>query len=426
MRSVVIHSHQSPKNNYNNWLFSRQKKKLIMGVRSALFYYPFDAGMIIVEEENSPSYFQPEKPYYHLVDIAWSLSETKKMKLILSGDYPSLFTYKRYKENKMDLLRVSPCSAKKVEVFDFNTSYSRKHSIFNPFVIELMRKNLEANKKILLIWSRKNFSAILRCDSCGYVVQCPRCSSPLRLSEEQNSRVCSWCGYSDTASDLCQSCSSGYIRPIGVGVERLIHIVKRIFPEYEVKRLEQATASTTVVLSTSKIANTTYDRNYNFHSCFILDIDNFLSRVDYSATFDAFIYLKKIIYLTNNNIYIFTHHLQHYLWQGLSGQWEDFYEKELAFRKKLKFPPYGKIVKIVIRSRNKNLLLKKAQNLYNNLKESRFNVFGPLQEVPFKLRDNYRYAVIIKISKRDNSSRLIDSIISDYRGSSYKLAVVVK
>jgi len=424
--SLVIHSYQSPKENFKNWLLTREGRKIIVGTRLALFYYPWDLGLVILEEENSPYYFQPEKPYYHLLDIALSLCRFKKIKLILSSDYPSLATYKNYKKKIVDLKERLDVR-KNIEVFDLRNFSTKYRLIFSPFLIELMRKNLQNNKRVLILWSRRNLSNILRCNHCGHVFQCKRCSSPLKFSLEQRAGVCSWCGYKEKIPEVCKVCGSGYIKSIGIGIERLERIVKRIFPDLDVRRLEDVCPKTAIILSTSKIISACYNLKFNIETCFVLDIDNMLSQIDYETTFNSFIYLRKVLHLVDKNLYIFTHNPHHYLWEGIIKEWNYFYDKELFLRKQLEYPPYGYIGKVTLRAKNKNRLIKKAQDLYNKLRDQNLEVFYPLEEVPFKLRGKYRYTVIIKSKSRFNILKKLDMVIADYRkSSSYKVAVVIR
>ncbi len=423
--AVVFHSYQSLRENFNNWLISRQSRKLILGTRIALFYYPHDLGLIVIEGENSPYYFQPEKPYYHLTDVARMLSDFKKTKIILSGDYPSLSVYKKYKEKQITLVEGGRID-RNIEVFDIKDIRLKKRSMFSPFVIELMRKNLQQDKKILIVWGKKNFSSVLRCEKCGFCYRCPRCTSYLKFSLNKQMGICSWCGFREQIDHICKSCGTGYIKPLGVGIERLENIVMSVFPEMDVRKIEEATPKTRIVLSTFKIINTLSKLPFEIEACYVFDIDNLLSRIDYESTVEAFLYVKRIAQLVKTHVYIFTQYPQHYLWENISKNWKSFYDAELDLREKLQFPPYGSMVKVTLRSKNKNTLIKKAQSLYNRLIEEDVRAFEPMEEIPFKLRDNYRYSVVAKSDNKQKLIESVDKVIVSYRRSSCKLAVVVR
>jgi len=422
---VYLHSRQKPKDNFENWIKAKAGRSLIIGTRGAVFYYPSDLELVIVEDDTNPYYFSPEKPYYNLVDVADILCRHKRIGLIISSDYPALSTYKDYKEKKIGFYEKS-AEVKDIEVFDFNRLRAKKSGIFSPFAIELMRKSLESGKNILLLWNRKNFSLFLKCTKCGYIPQCQRCSSPLRLSLDKHKGICSFCGASYEIAQVCPKCRTGYIRPIGVGIERLENIVKKIFPEWKVNKIDKADKSTRIFLSTSRIANYIISAGNNFDIIFILDADKHLSRIDYNSALSTFIYLKRVAGMAKGRACVFTHNPGHYIWESINKKWEYFYDKELVLRRKFNFPPYGKLVKLTLRAKNKNNLFKKAKDLYNSFRQHTPYVFGPLEEVPFKLRDKYRYSVIAQFKKKKVFLEALNSVVSGYRSSSCKVVVEVK
>jgi len=92
-------------------------------------------------------------------------------------------------------------------------------------------------------------------------------------------------------------------------------------------------------------------------------------------------------------------------------------------REKLNLPPFGLIAKIAIRGKNKNALLKRTQDLYNKLEKKFSGVYGPLKDQPFKLRDKYRYYVVVKTENSINARKDIKKELKGFRSSSLKLAV---
>ncbi|MCM8826493.1 MAG: hypothetical protein NC904_03135 [Candidatus Omnitrophica bacterium] len=420
---VLVHSSNSSRENFLSWLEIRKGRRLILGTPMSLFYYPEDLGLIILEEENSPYYSQQKKPYFNILDIVVMLSEFKNIKVILSGNYPTLFTYRMYKEDKIILVD-GYREDKRIEILDFKNFYYKRKNLFTPFVIELMRKKLEEGKNILILWSRKNYSLFLRCNQCGYVIKCRRCSSYLKLSLEKKLCVCSWCGYYENIVDKCKICNSGYMVPVGVGIERLESIVRKIFPEFLVSRGEVINPPG-IILGNYNFFNFFVERKLDIDACFILDIDNMLSLVDYETTFNAFIYLKKIACYVKD-IYVFTHNPSHYIFESINDSWEKFYEKELSLRRQFNFPPYGIMVKVILKGKDKNKLLKRLESLYNRLKEFNLEIFGPVEEFPFKVRDNYGGALVIKGKNRKMISDICGQVIQKYKSSAYRITVIVR
>jgi len=424
-KKVIISSRQTQTENLNNWNLSRSGKKLIVGTRTALLHYPPDLSLIIVEKEYNSSYLQGQMPYYHLLDLALLLSKFKKVPLILSSDYPCVDTYKRLKEKEYTI-NEDNAQEKFVDVLDAGSFHSKRPSIFTPFIVELIRKRLSSGENILILWNKLKFSSILKCENCGHVCECLRCSSFLKLSLADGLAVCSLCGYKEEIPKICKVCNSGYIKPVGVGIERLEGIVKKFFPDFEVANAEKATPMTRIILSTPKIVNHYDELNLKVGSAFILDIDGMLSAIDYETTFNAFVYIKNVAKIVDEKIYVFTHNLKHYLWGQINEKWNCFYDKELLLRKQFKFPPYGILAKIIIRTKNKNNILKKAQSIYNALESKGLEVFGPLEETPFKLRDYYRYSVVAKSSDRKKLLNDFYEVLKKRKRDSCKIAVIIR
>ncbi|MCM8824515.1 MAG: hypothetical protein NC822_07600, partial [Candidatus Omnitrophica bacterium] len=236
--------------------------------------------------------------------------------------------------------------------------------------------------------------------------------------------VCSWCGYYENIVDKCKICNSGYMVPVGVGIERLESIVRKIFPEFLVSRGEVINPPG-IILGNYNFFNFFVERKLDIDACFILDIDNMLSLVDYETTFNAFIYLKKIACYVKD-IYVFTHNPSHYIFESINDRWEKFYEKELSLRRQFNFPPYGIMVKVILKGKDKNKLLKRLESLYNRLKEFNLEIFGPVEEFPFKVRDNYGGALVIKGKNRKMISDICGQVIQKYKSSAYRITVIVR
>ncbi|UCD15753.1 MAG: hypothetical protein JSV34_01520 [Candidatus Omnitrophota bacterium] len=419
----LVYSQQSQKELFINWQQTRNNA-LILGTRVALFYYPGDLNLIVVEEENSPYYFQEEKPFYHLLDVVGLLSKMKEIDVILSADYPALSTYKLIEEKKTSLNSLKLKEGRpQIKVVDISGVRQR---VITPIFQELLRKNIRDGRRIVVIWNRKGFGSYLSCLGCGHILKCERCSGLLQVSlKEDNAGLCPYCAKKTVVPKICNKCNSGYIKTFGLGIERIEVILKRIFPEVKIGKWQEGAADAQVILATSKILSSLYC-GYNFDVGFLLDADSFFSRPDYEATFNAFIYVKQLSLFLKEALYVFTRNANHYLFENLCGNWQDFYGYELGLRRELRLPPFGNIIKIILRDKNENKLLKKSQALYNRLKNKKLEVYGPLAEVPFKLRGNFRYSLIIKGKKGYYLRKLLKEEIKNLRRTHVKLAVIIR
>jgi len=418
-RIVVMHSKKSDKQIIQEWKISREKT-LILGTRLSIFYYPQDLNLIIVEEESDRCYFQEEKPFYNLRDIAIMLCRVKGIKCVLSGNYPSLLVYQMIKTNIL-ALREQKSPENKIKVMKL-TGYS-KGRVMSPVLLNILEKIIQSGKKVVVIWNKKGFGKTAFCSNCGYVFKCDRCSSFLRLSLKSREGVCPHCQQKVSIPQICSKCNNGYVKISGWGIEKIESILRKNFPEVLINTWENRFLNSQIVLSTSEIVGSLYEPEA-FDAGIVLDIDGFLAYPGYHVTFDAFLYLKRLECLFKDCLYVLTGNGDYYLFQCLSGFWEKFYQLELNFRKELSLPPFFEIAKIILRSEDEGLTLRTIGNLRNRIAVKNNYVYGPFKEEPFKLRGKYRYSLVIRSRKSENFRESIKVEIKNIRSSKIQLAVI--
>ena len=415
----IMHGYQTEKELFQGWLSTR-KKSLILGSRMALFYYPYDLELVIIEEENSPYYFQEEKPFYHLSDVVSILSKIKKMDTIFGASYPSIGAYNLINQKKLKLEEIKEPSKE----FSIVNIGEYKRQLISPLLVELLNKSLTLGQRNVILWNKTGFGSYLACSSCGYIFKCESCSTFLKQSLVKNKGICPSCGGERDLSKICNLCNSGYIRSFGIGIERIESSLKKIFPDIKINDWETKTPDTQIVLATSKILSSTYGSE-KFDNGFFLDADYQMSRLDYEATFNTYTYLKKLTCLFKENIYVFTRNKNHYLFKTINEPWKHFYDKELLSRKELKLPPFGALVQITLRARSAEKVFERSNRLFKELTNKGFDVYGPLKEQPFKLRGKFRYYIIMKSKDGYQLRKEIKQIAKDTRSSGIQMAIVI-
>jgi len=414
----VMHSRE--KNLAAAWENSRGNS-LILGVRSSFFYYPDDLRLIVIDEENSPYYFSEEKPFYHLPEAARQLAKFRNADLILSADYPALNTYKMIKAGEIAVQDMEK-EENAVRVVDVS---GQKRKIIGPVLSELLRRSVSENKSSVIILNRSGYASVVSCLSCGHTLLCERCSVFMHASLDKKNVFCTYCGKKYGLPQKCEKCRTGSLKTGGLGIEKVGSIIKTIFPETKIDPWENRKPDSRIILATSKILSSLYGTE-KFHGGFLLDFDFVLSAPDYDASFNAFLYLKKLSYFFTNGLHVFTRTSQHSLFKYLTSNWKDFYDNELKSRRDFNLPPYGAITRITLRAKNENILLLKAQYLYNKLKAKNSDVFGPFKEHPFRLRGNYRYFIIARSKSKNAARKTMRDDIASLRTGQIKIAIQVK
>lgn len=416
-----FHSRQSPKKSFLNWQKSREKA-ILVGTRSALFFFPSDTRIIIVEEEASPHYFQETKPFYHLRKAAFFLSALKNCRLILAGDYPSLYSYAQIKKQKIKLIELDS-RKKEIKLIANNNFTKYKH--INPVFTELIRKTIWEKKQAAVIWNKKNFWRAIYCTLCQTPLKCPRCSGPLQQEKEIPSQlICPYCQEKIPQAAKCPSCQNNSFKGRGMGIEKLKTMLKKFFPETTIGDLTELKTLPQITVATAKILNLAYQEKI-FDRGFMLDADSRLNTFDFDAGFNLYCYLKKISLLFKENLFVFSSHPGYYVFSYLDKCWREFYEKELSLRCQLDLPPVKKIIKLVVRSKDKEEALKAGKRIYNMLEKESQAIFGPFKETPHKLREKYRYGLVIK-AKKNFCPKTLYSQIHSFKQRKVQAAIIVR
>jgi len=420
---VVIHAQQRRKEFLNQWLRIKKGNVFILSTKVGIFYFPLDLRLIVIEEENSPFYFHPEKPFYGLQDIAFLLAKMKKIPLILSADFPSLKLFKMIKEKRVKLIEKKGTRKKKIKVINIQSIISRRYSLkVNPLICEILRKSAISQERVSIFFPRKGFSLLLRCAECGYLYYCPKSCSPLRFSQEENKLVCPFCGYQEIVTGRCKRCASTYLVPLGVGGERISSYLKRVSPQ-----IKDFFASGKFVFTNYSILDTPLYKKDSFDKSLVLNSELLLSCLDFEAVFRLYLYLKRISFLTKEEVLVFTNLSSFYLWQVLEKSWRRFYNKELSLRKEVKLPPFIYLAKITLRAKNKDILYEKAEKIYNILnKNEKLQVFGPLKEYPFCKTNKFYYTIVVKSQDKERLIRETEKIMLSFRKGTTKIAVSIR
>jgi len=420
-RITILHSRLSPAEYLRRWSASR-RNSLVLGIRSGFFCQPDDIGLVVLEEENSPHYFSQERPFYHMLEAVLALASFGGTDLVLSGPYPSLSSYVLIKSGKLALDEVSFAEFKPKVV---DISGRPNQGALPAIAQELIRREMSAGKKALLFYEKSGYSSRLTCGSCGWTITCSRCSAPLKFFSRDKACLCPYCGKKYVMPAICPACKQGYFLPAGAGLERVANVLRAVFPDQEVVEWEKQTVSARIVTATSKIFSGPCPQL--FDCGIILDADSLMYRHEYDAAFQLFLYSRRAAAFCRE-LYILTRSSGTQVFKRITAPWREFYDKELAVRRRLSLPPAGFLVRLVFRSKSENKAYELAQRFKTAIEFFRVEVYGPLKEYPFKLRDQYRFSLTAKLGKSKESrfSRTLEQLTQKNRSSRVKMAVEIR
>ncbi len=225
---AVMHSRMSAGERYDQWDFIRSgAARVVVGARSALFAPLRDKGIIIIDEEHEGSYKQDSAPRYHACDVAVWMAARSGAAVVLGSATPSVETLHACAKNplwsKVDLPeRANGRPLPTVEVVDMAREFgSGSRSMFSRSLANALQEELSAGRKAVLLLNQRGFAKFLLCRDCGFVPECPSCSTSLTFHERGNFLMCHHCGYRVPSPPICPECGSPYLKRFGAGTQRV-------------------------------------------------------------------------------------------------------------------------------------------------------------------------------------------------------------
>lgn len=245
-RVSIMNSRLSAGERYDQMMRAKAGEVDVMiGPRSALFT-PFpDLGLIVIDEEHEPTYKSEQVPRYHARETAVKRAQMEGAGVVLGSATPSLEAMYRAKRGEYVLLEMRNRSRMQqmaqAEIVDLRQELREgNRSILSRRLQELMADRLERKEQIMLFLNRRGYSGFISCRECGHVVKCPHCS--VSLSVHRDGRmVCHYCGYTQPKVTVCPECGSRHIGEFRAGTQQIEEIVKEMFPEARVLRMDMDT-----------------------------------------------------------------------------------------------------------------------------------------------------------------------------------------
>ena len=225
---AVMHSRMSQGERYDQWDFvASGQARVVVGARSALFVPIKNLGLIVIDEEHESTYKQDSAPRYHARDVALYMAKRAGATLVLGSATPAIDSlYACAKDNTWHHAhlpeRANGRPLPVIEVIDMAHEFqSGSRSMFSYKLKEALRAELGQNHKAVLMLNQRGFAKFLLCRDCGFVPECPSCSTSLTYHERGGMLICHHCDYKTRAPAICPRCSSPYLKKFGAGTQRV-------------------------------------------------------------------------------------------------------------------------------------------------------------------------------------------------------------
>jgi primosomal protein N' (replication factor Y) len=431
-RVAIQHSGLSDGERHDQWQRIRRGDiDVVIGTRSAVFAPLCDVGLIVVDEEHDGSYKQDESPRYNGRDLAIVRAQQAGCLVVLGSATPSIESYHNAMSGRFERLvlsrRVLDRPLASVDVVDMRAEYAAAGPdvVLSAALKGAIGMRLERREQSLVLLNRRGFATAVFCRQCAGTLDCPNCSVSLVVHGSGASRRarCHYCNYSTRVPAACLNCKAPYLEQTGFGTERVEAEVQKIWPDARVARLDRdsirrkgAAASILsrlrdgaidVLVGTQMIA-----KGHDFPAVTLVGVvsaDVGLGVADFRASERTFQLLTQVAGRAGRGerpgqAIIQTINPHHYSIELACRQdYAAFYEKELTFRKAMRYPPRTALVNLVVRGRTFSRAMEQGSDLAEALRvqaQQTFGVLGPAPPPLGKLRGEYRVQILLKGANR--------------------------
>ncbi len=445
-RIAVYHSKYSTSEKIKTWknLLDGGKPgdhhiQVILGVRSSVFLPFSNLGLIIVDEEHENTYkqFDPA-PRYHARDTAIMLAKTHGAKTLLGTATPSVETYYNCKTGKYSLVELNEryLDLQLPEIAVVNTHELRRRkqmqSNFSPALLDGIEEALKNGEQVILFQNRRGFSLFLECGECGDIPRCRHCDVSLTYHKKSNRLYCHYCGYSTPVPSVCPVCNQGSHKMRGFGTEKIEEEIALFFPQARIERMDlDATRSrkayerliarfemkeSDILVGTQMVSKGLDFDNVKLVG--IMNADTMLNYPDFRAYERSYQLMSQVSGRAGRKngrgkvIIQTSSHNHPVINQVVHNDYKAMYADQLEERNRFRYPPFSRLVKIILKHRIQETLDQAAgflaQQLHTSIKET---VMGPEYPLVSRVQNLYLKALLVKI-ERGNLATVKNQILA--------------
>ncbi|NMB35960.1 MAG: primosomal protein N' [Firmicutes bacterium] len=426
---ALLHSKLTPGERFREWKrIESGQARFVLGARSAVFAPLKNIGLIIMDEEHENTYKQDDAPRYHTRDVAKWRAEYHDAIMLMGSATPSLESYWEARKQKLKLLqmtkRIGNRSLPAVQLVDMRHEFKQKNrGIFSRLLLRAMEDTLSRGEQLILFLNRRGFAGFQLCRECGWVMQCPHCAVSLTYHASPEHLQCHYCGYKQAVPQSCPRCRSMYLRNFGLGTQRVEKVMRGLFPQVGVMRMDSDTAGrkgsyeriwrnfeekkASVLIGTQMIA-----KGLDFPDVTLVGViaaDITLHLPDFRAGERTFQLLSQVAGRAGRGdkagrVIIQTYTPWHYSIQAAAvHNYPKFTREELKRRQALFYPPFSEILLFNCSSPCEQEARQAAEELKKRLivhlppgKEGAEGFLGPSPAPLQRIEDRFRYHLLYR------------------------------
>ena len=439
--AAILHSGLSAGERFDEWWRLRTgEAKIAIGARSAIFAPLENLGVIIIDEEHDSSYSSESAPRYNTFDVALVRAKKNGCKLVLGSATPSVETYKKAQEGEFSLIkltkRINQRPMPEITIADMRREVRRgNNSAFSGVLKEELEKCLAANKQAILFLNRRGYSQTVICKECGYVAKCEHCDVSLTYHREENCLKCHYCGMKYEMLTACPECGGYKLSYAGTGTQRIVSELQKLYPTARILRMDNDTTSgkeghykilkafgehkADILVGTQMIA-----KGHDFPAVTlvgILDADMSLHFSDYRSGERTFQLLTQVAGRSGRaeekgKVVLQTFDPENEVLRfATSYDFEGFYENEVSLRAAMAFPPFSKIVRVLVTGEDDKKTVEALRDVYFALKVlyeenmDKFLFFDKMRSPIKKIQNKHRYQVLMRLADSSILPQIYDA-----------------
>jgi len=426
---AVLHSHLLGAVHYSQWNDIKENKiDIVIGARSSIFAPLANVGLVIIDEEHENTYKQDQSPRYHARDVAIMRSTYENALVILGSATPSLESYHQAALGNYEKIvlsrRVGNWQLPPVEIVDMaeEARKRRNYHIISQRLEHYMNQVLARREQVILFLNRRGFAPYLHCKRCGFVLKCSRCDIPMTYHKNLNTSLCHYCHQESPPLESCPDCMTGHINYRGFGTEKIEEELAIKFPNYKTIRMDSDSmrgrdahekaltaferGEYQILLGTQMIA-----KGLDFPNVTIVGVisaDTMLNLPDFRASERTFQLISQVSGRTGRGpkggrVVVQSYNPRHYsITYAANHDYDGFARKELEYRKQLRYPPFGRLARIIMRCEHEEKVKLKATAVAEKLKEmtrpekNYFEILGPAPAPVAKIDNMFRWHILLK------------------------------
>ncbi len=425
---AILHSGLSTGERFDEWQRLRTgQAKIAIGARSAVFAPLENLGVIILDEEHDPSYKAENNPRYLTHEVAILRGKYNNCPVVFGSATPSLESFKKAKAGEYFLHslpnRANNKAMPNIKIVNMcDEVYAGNTGMFSGEMLTELENCVLAKNQAMLFLNRRGFSSSMVCRECGYVAKCQDCDVALVYHKEDNELKCHYCHRRYKALTNCPKCGSSYLRFGAMGTQKVVEELKKHFPDVEVFRMDFDTTKNKndlnlllqkfgetkpcILVGTQMIA-----KGHDFPNVTLVGIVNAdmgLHFSDFRAPERAFQLITQVAGRAGRaekegKVILQTYTPKNYVYRfAKEYDYLGFYQKEINLREVTDFPPFSRIIRVLVSSVEEMEAQSATKRMYEKLIEFSKSRMGEvlyckaMASPVGRIENKFRYQIILR------------------------------